>query len=1505
MRGRSRGMRSPGFRAAAAGLVSALVAVAVAVIPLSAASADPPTGGSTIVAETFAGASVADPGWTVQGDACLTGAPAGSTPPVGAAQIPNCSAHRTGGAILPGVGTLPGYLQLTDLAGNTRGSVLYNRPVPASAGISITFDQFQYGGNGADGIGFFLVDGSTSLTQPGAPGGSLGYAQRNAEPGIVGGYLGVGLDAYGNFWNDGEGRGAGCPEGQRSPTTSTGPIAPNVISLRGPGQGTTGYCLLGATVPQPVTNPTKPGTTLDGGTGTLRAATQSGSLRTVNIQVTPVTAQNPVPRVIVQVRYTPGGPWITELDIPAPPNTPSTYKFGLSASTGGNNDVHLVRQVNVQTIVPLAALQLEKQVDRTGAALPAVITAGTAIPYQYTVTNAGTAPVSSLTIADDRIAGPIVCAATTLQPAPAPDSSTTCRGTYVVTPADVAAGAVTNVAVANASSQGGTVASPQATVTVPLTSSIALTKAVTTPGPYAVGQQVAYQYVVRNTGGSTLTTFSLQDDRMGTNTVTCQAGTLAAGTQMTCSGSHPITAAQLNAQGYLVNTATVTALTPIGQTVTSSPATAQIPVATDVGVTKTVDDATPVVGDDVTFTVTATNYGPSPATQVVVSDPIPDFGPDSRLVYVSSVAAAGTTYLASTGAWAIPGIPVGDSLVLTIRATVQSVTAITNAATRTGMSQIDINPSNDTASVTLNPIVPTADLAVTKAVVGDSTIPVGGSATFRLTVQNLGPFAATGVSLLDQLPSSLPVSGSTGDGSYDPATGVWTIGPLAVGQTVTRDITVRGTLIDTYTNLAVIRPGASPRDPNPSNDSASATLVVRAPIADLSVVKNVFPQSAVVGDTVTYQVVASNLGPEPAAGAYVDDVFPAGVTVTGTTVDRGSIDPVTGRWVIGPLAPGDIVHAKLTATVTAAGTQVNTATINDPSVSDPDEDNNSSSATLTTGQPTVDVGVTKSLTILRGAPVTRVPLDSVVEFTLEATNHPLTVPATATNVLLVDRLPANLTFVSATGDGSYDPATGRWSVGTLPPGATATLVIRAIAAADGHATNTVGLESLTENDADPSNNSNSVQLDIIRLADLEIGKSVAPTVARPGQIVTYTVVVSNHGPNDSLDSYAFDPQMPAADIVGFDAPPGTTFDPASRVWLLGPIPVDTSLTLTVDVRVTANPGWFENHAVVDDRATVDPDLTNNESAAQLNVPAADIRVDKSVDKPQATLGDTVTFVVSVTNLGPDQAGAVEVQDLLPTGLTLLSASPTSGVYDPASGVWSLPSLDPVPPARALSPQETLTIQARADTPGTFVNTAASDRSTATPYDPDPSNNSQSAVVTVGPAPAALAVSKSVDPASARVGDAVRYTLTVSNAGPGIADDVVLRDRLPDGITALTATAPCTLSGNAVSCTWPSVGHGMTEQVTVTARADVVGTLDNTATATTSSPNLTPEAGTATATVAVLAAQTGGGAGEGTTLSATGSDLGPAAEWAALLVGTGVLIAIAGGRRRRPGSPRTR
>ncbi|MGC5223377.1 DUF7507 domain-containing protein [Micromonospora sp. DT81.3] len=1479
------------------------------------AAADPPTGGSPIVDETFTGASAADPAWSIQGDTCLTGAPSGAVPLPGEAQIPSCVAHRTG-PVPPMNGAPNGYLQLTDAAGNRAGSILYNKPIPASSGISVTFEQYQYGGNGADGIGFFLVDGSTSLTQTGGLGGSLGYAQRNGEPGVNGGYLGVGLDAFGNFFDDGENRGANCPAGQRSPTNASGAIAPNVITLRGPGAGLSGYCWLDATVPKPITNPTKPGTTLNGGSGTLRAASLDASKRTVNVQVTPVTAADPVARVIVQVRYTDAGPWVTELAIPAPPNTPSTYKFGFSASTGGSNDVHLIRQTSIDTIIPLASLQLEKQIDRRAGRqpLPPIITVGTEIPYQYIVTNTG-APVTGLFITDDQIAtSGITCDTTSLTTAPAVGSSTSCYGSHVVTQADVDAGQVVNVATATAvPGAGGTVVSPLATVTVPLVSSITIAKSVTTPPPYSIGQQVTYSYALTNTGGTNVRGFVVTDDRIASAAITCQAGQLDPGTAMTCSGSHTIQSGEINSAGFLVNTASVTAQTPIGQVVTAGPVQAQIPVATDVGVTKTVDDDAPLVGSDVTFTITATGNGPSTATGVIVTDVVPDGEPVESIVYQSSTTSAGT-YDPATGSWTIGTLATGQTESLEIIATVNTGTPFTNTASRSATDQPDRDPTNDVASATINPVIPSMDIGVVKSV-DRAEIPLGETATFTVTATNSGPQPASGVEVRDVLPPGLTfVADGPGDpdnGTYDPVTGIWTIGTLGVGQAATRTITVIGAALGTYVNLASLTGIPIPPDSNPTNNSDSATLSVVHPVADLAVVKAVFPQVVTVGDEVTYQLQASNLGPETALQVVVTDVFPTGVTVLSATASAGTITADAGTWTIGTITPGQQnVTATVTATIDEPGTLVNTATIGSPVVDDPDPSNNSSSATVTSAEPELDIAVEKSVTVPSGASPDAVPVGEQVEFTITAENIPDPTAATATEVVLTDELPAGLTYVSHTGDGTYDSLTGQWTLASLASGAAASLTIVATVTQPSSFVNTVTVSSLTQTDSNPTNNSASVQVTGIVLADLSISKTADPSTSRPGDQVTYTLVVANSGPNDATGVVAFDPIMPAATIVSTSTTVGT-FDPVTRVWTIGALADGASGTLTVVIEVQRT-GWTRNVAVVLGVDQADPDLLNNIDDADLFVPAADIVVEKGVSDPIVFVGDEVTFLVDVWNYGPDASGEVLVDDVLPAGLTVLSATPSVGTYDASTGVWTIPDLPPVnlpgPGRSEPPPQATLSIVASVDEEGTFENVASSPREAPDVFDPDLANNSSSAIVTGTPRLAELHVTKTVDPPSVIAGGAVTFTMTVSNVGSADAEDVVLEDPFPAGTTPVSTPTPgCEIAAATLTCDIGLLPVDDIATVEVVATIDTPGTFENSVTASTSTAISESSTLTAATTVVAVVDPGGGGGGGGGSggsgggsLPATGGTGAGATPLGAVVLTLAGVLLLVWSRRRREG-----
>jgi len=221
-------------------------------------------------------------------------------------------------------------LKLTDAKPNQASFALYTSPVDASKGLSISFDFFSYGGGatggvGGDGLGFFLVDGTTSPTKPGGFGGSLGYTPGISSPGLAGGYLGIGFDEFGNY---------------SVPTAKSpgGPGAtPDSIAVRG--SVATGYKYLDGTVTLPVSldNPSA-------------LATRENSRRHAQIDLTSTGLLS------VQIDLNNDGDFldagekpITALNVVGAGNgaLPTTFKFGFAASTGAATNIHEVGNFKV------------------------------------------------------------------------------------------------------------------------------------------------------------------------------------------------------------------------------------------------------------------------------------------------------------------------------------------------------------------------------------------------------------------------------------------------------------------------------------------------------------------------------------------------------------------------------------------------------------------------------------------------------------------------------------------------------------------------------------------------------------------------------------------------------------------------------------------------------------------------------------------------------------------------------------------------------------------------------------------------------------------------------------------------------------------------------------------------------------------------------------------------------------------------------------------------------
>ena len=264
-----------------------------------------------VIQDTLNGASSGYP-WQAIGGACLTaGNDTGS--------IPSCLSQRRIARPDP-VGQ--GALRLTDAGLNEAGGVISQFTFPSTAGLNVTFTTVTYGGNGyggtgADGISFFLIDAGkvgaiNASTRLGARGGSLGYSRSTfGLAGMAGGYLGVGIDEFGNFSNPRD-NGTGGPG-----------FVPNAIAMRG-SQGT-GYAYI-------------TGSRVNGSIAQGAAKSREGAIPiTFNLSITTDG--------LLSLSYSRQGgvpnPVLTNRPITANNgDLPANFYFGFAGGTGGGSNIH-------------------------------------------------------------------------------------------------------------------------------------------------------------------------------------------------------------------------------------------------------------------------------------------------------------------------------------------------------------------------------------------------------------------------------------------------------------------------------------------------------------------------------------------------------------------------------------------------------------------------------------------------------------------------------------------------------------------------------------------------------------------------------------------------------------------------------------------------------------------------------------------------------------------------------------------------------------------------------------------------------------------------------------------------------------------------------------------------------------------------------------------------------------------------------------------------------------
>ena len=275
--------------------------------------------------------------------------------------------------------------------------------------------------------------------------------------------------------------------------------------------------------------------------------------------------------------------------------------------------------------------------------------AGDTVTYGFALTNTGTVTLTGVRVDDSRVAAS--CRTTTL----APGVGTTCTGVYVLTQADLDAGAVRNTATATGTGPDGTTATsaPDSTdTTLAARSGLSLGLTASAPvdtngsGRVDAGDTVTYTFVVTNTGTRSVTGAAVTESLPPG--VTCPTTALEPGESTTCTVAYVLTQADLDA-GSVTNTATASgtdsAGAPVGapgrSVTTPLPETAALALTLAVGTpTDANGNGVTDAGDRLPYTFTVTNTGSVTLTGTAVGDTLPG---DPTCVATTLAPGASTT----------------------------------------------------------------------------------------------------------------------------------------------------------------------------------------------------------------------------------------------------------------------------------------------------------------------------------------------------------------------------------------------------------------------------------------------------------------------------------------------------------------------------------------------------------------------------------------------------------------------------------------------------------------------------------------------------------------------------------------------------------------------------------------------------------------------------------------------------------------------------------------------
>ncbi|MCO4220530.1 DUF11 domain-containing protein, partial [Bacillus sp. 10017] len=896
-------------------------------------------------------------------------------------------------------------------------------------------------------------------------------------------------------------------------------------------------------------------------------------------------------------------------------------------------------------------------------------------------------------------------------------------------------------------------------------------------------------------------------------------GTITAGTTVTV--SFQVTVTSLPNQNPIVNFSSTSyqlVSPPDAETSISNPVSTQINEAI-LSMTKNESVSFADIGQTAFYTTSITNIGNTDATNIVFTDALPSgltFVPNTLTVdgVLQPNANPNTGVLLAT-------LPPNEIYSIVFQVTVNSIPPINpapNTAATTYEFIVDpVNPPVSSAATSNSTLLQINNATIISTKTADLTFAdIGNTITFTLNLPNTGNTAATDVTIIDILdsnlsfvPNSFTVNGQTIPNA-DLSTGV-NIGAINGGNAAI--VTFQAT-VTTLPTLNPISNSASityhyvvdPSQPSITTSNQSNTTTTQINSAILTAQKNSNVSTVDIGQDITYTVTITNSSNVSATNVIFTDLIPDGTsfepnsfTLNGTTIPNANI--ITGV-PIGDIAPNEsvIVAFHIIANeIPAINPITNQASVRFQHIVNPANPPVSKNITSNNVTTKIESAILNTIKI---GDKTFATIGDTITYTTTITN---TGNIPANNTVFIDNIPEGTIFIedSLSINNVIQPGVNPENgvtLGTIQPNETVTISFQVQLTNIPEGNTVINISDTSyEYQIDPSSPiiqrrslSNAVNTEV-RTANVSAIKSANRSITRIGQIITYTVAVTNAGTVPITNTLLIDAIAAGTTFVPnsilVDGIPRPNENPITGITLDIILPNNT-IIVTFQVNVVSAPSQnnINNIAVIHYEYQPDPSLppiseTTSSNTTNIQFIDAILIATKSANTVLATIDETIEYTVLIQNNGSTTTNSIFFTDIIEDGTVFIPGSVTVNntvlpAADPNIG-FSIPNI-------ASGQLTTITFQVSV-TNLPVVNPTPNTANIVYDFifNPDfapiqKSTTSNTTFVQINDAD--IVSLKTVDLTSVTIGDILTYTTTLTNIGNADATAVVFTDNIPIGTT---------------------------------------------------------------------------------------------------------------------------